>query len=111
MPGDTSNSVPLAKGGQGSALLASAVEFGAELRRLRICAGLTLKDLVHELGLSAHSNLSDYERGRRTPHVDLVVRCEAVLEVADGQLVRLLRLVHEERANLAAQQLRARAAL
>ncbi|WP_018681435.1 helix-turn-helix domain-containing protein [Actinokineospora enzanensis] len=40
---------------------------GAELRRLRLTEGLSLRAMARRLGLRAHSALVDYERGQRVP--------------------------------------------
>jgi transcriptional regulator with XRE-family HTH domain len=52
---------------------------GRELRRLRRSRGLSQRALTKQLGLSAHSNIADYESGRRIPPRDIVLECERVL--------------------------------
>jgi hypothetical protein len=59
---------------------------GAEIRRLRRERGLSQQALVRMIGLSAHSNLSDYETGRRLPPADIVGDFERVLHITDGHL-------------------------
>src|SRR6266566_604184 len=54
---------------------------GAELRRLRLELGISQRRLTQLIGLSAHSNLGDYERGRRIPPCDIVIACERLLAV------------------------------
>lgn len=70
----------------GSTSPGHAFLLGAEIRRLRRQRGLSQRALVRMIGLSAHSNLSDYEAGRRLPPADIVAACERVLEVPDGYL-------------------------
>jgi transcriptional regulator with XRE-family HTH domain len=64
------------------------VEFGAHLRMLRRSKGLSMRALTDLIGLSAHSNLADYECGRRLPPRDVVDACERALGVADRELVK-----------------------
>jgi len=71
---------------------------GAELRRLRLELGISQRKLTRLIGLSAHSNLGDYERGRRIPPCDIVIACERLLAVPPGYLQRLRRLALRERA-------------
>lgn len=61
--------------------------FGAELRRLRLAADLSLTRMAALLHYSK-GHLSKIETGRKQPHPDLVRRCDALLE-AGGELVRL----------------------
>lgn len=75
-----------------------AVMLGAEIRRLRRERGLSQRALVRMIGLSAHSNLSDYEAARRLPPADIITGCERVLQVADGRLHALRRLALADRA-------------
>ncbi|WP_145905365.1 helix-turn-helix domain-containing protein [Kitasatospora viridis] len=60
---------------------------GAELRRLRLAAGLSLTQLGERLSYSK-GHLSKIERGQKTPPVELVRRCDALLR-ADGRLIAL----------------------
>jgi len=60
--------------------------FGAELRRLRVRAGLSVRQLADELH-RAHSGIVDYERGRRLPRVDVVEQYEDFFGLARGTLV------------------------
>jgi DNA-binding XRE family transcriptional regulator len=75
-----------------------AVTLGAELRRLRLERGLSQRKLTQMIGLSAHSNLGEYERGTRVPPRDIVVACERQLAVPPGYLQRLQELALRERA-------------
>ncbi|WFE40527.1 helix-turn-helix transcriptional regulator [Micromonospora sp. WMMD998] len=62
--------------------------FGSELRRLRMAAGFSLRQ-VAPLVLSSRGHLHDLETGRRQPTVDLAGRLDAVLN-ADGILSGML---------------------
>ncbi|MFE2721924.1 multiprotein-bridging factor 1 family protein [Kitasatospora sp. NPDC059327] len=66
----------------------AAGEFGPELRRRRIAAGLTLTRLAELLNYSK-GHLSKIERGHKTPPPDLARRCDARLG-AGGELERLV---------------------
>lgn len=61
--------------------------------------GCTQADLTGLIGLSARSNLSDYELGRRLPPLDLVIAIESVLELDPGDLRRWHEHALVERAN------------
>jgi hypothetical protein len=50
------------------------------------------------IGMSAHSNLGDYERGQRIPPGDIVPACERVLSVEPDHLQALRREALSERA-------------
>ncbi|HEV2375240.1 MAG TPA: helix-turn-helix transcriptional regulator [Streptosporangiaceae bacterium] len=82
----------------GAAVAGAAGWLGAELRRLRLEEGISQRRLTHLIGLSAHSNLGDYERGERIPPADIVKECERLLTVEPGYLQRLRRLALKERA-------------
>jgi transcriptional regulator with XRE-family HTH domain len=71
---------------------------GAELRRLRLEQGLSQRALTKIIGLSAHSNLGEYERGSRVPPMDIVTACERALATEPGYLQRLRRSALRERA-------------
>ncbi|MFD7985262.1 helix-turn-helix domain-containing protein [Kitasatospora indigofera] len=68
--------------------IASSSEFGPELRRRRIAAGLTLTRLAEVLSYSK-GHLSKIERGHKAPPPELARRCDAHLG-ARGELERLL---------------------
>ncbi|MGW4330437.1 helix-turn-helix domain-containing protein [Nocardia sp. NPDC004573] len=61
--------------------------FGAELRALRVAAGLSLRQLAPLVHVS-HDLLARIEKAERRAQADLVVRLDAVLE-AGGRLSRL----------------------
>jgi transcriptional regulator with XRE-family HTH domain len=83
--------------GEQDAVTAST-RLGLELRRLRLELGISQRKLTRLLGLSAHSNLGDYERGRRIPPGDIVDACERLLHAPPGYLRELHRLALRERA-------------
>lgn len=72
--------------------LSLAAQLGRELRRLRLQGGMSQRRLVRALGLSAHSNLVQYELGRRIPPGDIIVACERIF----GEAARSLRQLHAE---------------
>ena len=76
----------------------AAVWLGAELRRLRLEVGISQRKLTQLIGLSAHSNLGEYERGDRIPPRDIVRACERLLAVPPGSLQRLHQQALRERA-------------
>src|SRR5260370_821714 len=57
----------------------AAYRLGTALRRRRLELGMSQRQLARLIGLSAHSNLGDYERGQRIPPGDNVVACEQLL--------------------------------
>jgi len=61
-------------------------DFGAELRRLRERAGLTVRALANDLH-RAHSGLVEYEGGRRLPGVDVVEQYEDYFGLERGTLL------------------------
>lgn len=60
---------------------------------------MSQRALTRLIGLSAHSNLADYETGRRLPPADIVAGCELALGVTDGSLRRLHEQALAERAS------------
>lgn len=78
---------------------AAAVRLGIALRLRRLELGLSQRQVVRLLGLSAHSNLGDYERGERIPPGDIVDACEHLLAAEPGSLQSLRREALHERAH------------
>src|SRR6266508_3973952 len=76
----------------------AAVMLGAELRRLRLERGMSLRKLVRILGLTAHSNLVQYEMGRRIPPGDIITAYERIFGDSAAALARLRDRVLAERA-------------
>lgn len=66
----------------------SGIHFGAELRRRRLAAGLSLLQLAEKVHYDK-SFLSRVERGERAPTVGLARQCDLVLDAA-GKLVAFL---------------------
>jgi DNA-binding XRE family transcriptional regulator len=79
----------------------AAVWLGAELRRLRLEVGISQRKLTQLIGLSAHSNLGEYERGSRIPPGDIIQACERLLAVPPGYLQQLHQQALRERARSA----------
>lgn len=77
---------------------------GSELRRLRLELGLSQRELTRMIGLSAHSNLGEYERGSRIPPRDIILACEQLFPVEAGYLQGLRRQALRERARALAWQ-------
>ena len=77
---------------------------GAELRRLRLELGISQRELTQRIGLSAHSNLGEYERGSRIPPCDIILACERLFPVQPGYLQHLRRQALRERARLITRQ-------
>jgi len=87
----------------------AAARLGAELRRLRLDRGLSQRRLTRLIGLSAHSNLGEYERGNRVPPLDIVTACERLLAVPPGHLQQLQEEARRERARARRRAAAARA--
>lgn len=68
--------------------------FGAELRRQRLAAGLSLGDLAQRVHYSK-SYLSKIERSRKAPSLDLARRCDAALGT-NGTLTSLVPIVQRD---------------
>lgn len=77
---------------------AATVRLGIALRLRRLELGLSQRQVVRLLGLSAHSNLGDYERGERIPPGDIIDACEQLLAAEPGSLQSLRREALCERA-------------
>ncbi len=71
--------------------LPATAELGRALRVHRLACGLSLRGMARRIGMSAHSGLVDYERGRRVLPEDLALACERALELPAGYLVSLRR--------------------
>jgi len=76
----------------------AACRLGRALRRRRLELGISQRQLARLIGLSAHSNLGDYERGQRIPPGDIIVACEQLLSVEPDYLQSLRREALSERA-------------
>ncbi|MFB7905281.1 helix-turn-helix domain-containing protein [Kitasatospora sp. NPDC056076] len=78
----------------------SSGEFGPELRRRRIAAGLTLTRLAELLSYSK-GHLSKIERGHKAPPPELARRCDVQLR-AGGELERLIEPAEPRRRRVSA---------
>lgn len=78
--------------------ISAQVRLGIETRRQRMAKGLSQRRFVQMLGLRAHSNLVDYELGRRLPPADIVMACEKELSLNSGRLRLLHSMAMSERA-------------
>jgi transcriptional regulator with XRE-family HTH domain len=76
----------------------AAYRLGTALRRRRLELGISQRQLARLIGLSAHSNLGDYERGQRIPPGDIIVACEQLLAMEPDCLQALRREALCERA-------------
>lgn len=65
----------------------SLQRFGEKLRTLRKTHGLTLKQLAKEVGLSAHSHLSELETGKSYPTTEIVIKIARLFNVSTDQLL------------------------
>jgi Helix-turn-helix len=83
--------------------LPGGLTVGAAITFLRRRAGMPQRELTRRLGLSARSNLSDYELGRRVPPQDIVLACETIFGLRGAELQRLRQQMLGERALAAAQ--------
>jgi hypothetical protein len=61
--------------------------------------GISQRKLASLLGLTAHSNTGDYERGRRVAPLDIVVAWERVLALPEHSLRQWYESALEERAD------------
>jgi len=66
----------------------SIQRFGEKLRALRTQHGMTLQQLAHALGLSAHGYISELETGKKVPTVDIVVKAARFFAVSTDQLLK-----------------------
>lgn len=74
-------------------------ELGAELLRLRLLRGFSLRKLARMIGMTAHSGLVDYERGRRIPPLDLMDALLRALQPPDDRLRTLYHAAIGQRVN------------
>ena len=83
--------------------LPADLSLGAAIKFLRRRAGMAQHELTRRLGLSARSNLSDYERGRRVPPPDIILACEEIFGLREGELQRLRSRTLGDRARESAR--------
>ncbi|TWP36923.1 helix-turn-helix domain-containing protein [Leekyejoonella antrihumi] len=82
-------------------LSSTARGLGREIHRLRMSQGLSQRELARLVGLSAHSNVCDYERGVSIPPDDLIPAFERALLIRHGHLEWLYHRALAERADRA----------
>lgn len=75
--------------GHGSSRRSAADILASRLRRLRTGRSLTQRKMALALGLGAHSNIADYESGRRLPHNDILIAYERYFSIPGSELQRL----------------------
>ena len=62
--------------------------FGQKLRALRMHHSLTLKELAHKLGYSAHGYISEIESGKKVPTVEFALKVADFFRVTTDQLLQ-----------------------
>lgn len=62
--------------------------FGEKLRVLRTRDALTLQQLAHKLGLTAHGYISELETGKKLPTVEIVLKVARLFDVTTDQLLK-----------------------
>lgn len=62
--------------------------FGEKLRMLRTQHGLSLQELAHQLGLNAHSYISELESGKKKPTAEFVLNVARLFGVSTDQLLK-----------------------
>lgn len=62
--------------------------FGEKLRVLRLLHDMTLQELANELGLTAHSYISELEAGKKVPTAELVLSVARLFEVTTDELMK-----------------------
>ena len=62
--------------------------FGEKLRTLRSQHGMTLQQLAHALGLTAHGYISELETGKKTPTAEIILRVARLFNVTTDQLLK-----------------------
>ncbi len=62
--------------------------FGEKLRNLRTNKVMTLKELAHALGLTAHGYISEIEAGKKKPTADFVLKVARYFKVTTDELLK-----------------------
>ncbi len=62
--------------------------FGEKLRNLRTNKEMTLKELAHALGLTAHGYISEIEAGKKKPTADFVLKVARYFKVTTDELLK-----------------------
>lgn len=63
-------------------------KFGEKLRMLRTQHGLSLQELAYQLGLNAHSYISELESGKKKPTAEFVLNVARLFGVTTDQLLK-----------------------
>ena len=70
--------------------------FGEKLRTLRMKHGLTVRELAHALGYTAHSHIGEVEMGRQKPSIEFALKVSRFFNVTMDQLTKDELEVDEE---------------
>ena len=62
--------------------------FGEKLRLLRTTKGITLKELAHSFGLTAHGYISEIEAGKKKPTTEFVLKVARYFKVTTDELLK-----------------------
>lgn len=62
--------------------------FGEKLRILRNQHDMTMKELAHALGISAHSYVSKLENGEKKPSVEMAIKISHIFGVSLDLLLK-----------------------
>jgi transcriptional regulator with XRE-family HTH domain len=63
-------------------------QFGEKVHMLRTHQRMTLKQLAHALGYTAHGYISEIESGQKTPTVEFVLKVSRLFNVTTDQLLK-----------------------
>ena len=66
----------------------SISRFGQKLHFLRTRDKLTLQQLAHKLGLSAHGYISELENGKKLPTVEFTLKVSRLFDVTTDELLK-----------------------
>lgn len=66
----------------------SISRFGQKLHFLRTQNSLTLQQLAHKLGLSAHGYISELENGKKLPTVEFTLKVARLFNVTTDELLK-----------------------
>lgn len=62
--------------------------FGEKLRTLRIKHGMTVRELAHALGYTAHSHVGEVETGRQKPSIEFALKVSRLFNITMDQLTK-----------------------
>jgi transcriptional regulator with XRE-family HTH domain len=62
--------------------------FGEKLRTLRMKHGMTVRELAHALGYTAHSHVGEVETGRQKPSIEFALKVSRLFNVTMDQLTK-----------------------